>query len=338
VGTGSYDPDEISSFMLQSYKSLVLSEPGRCAVEYQDQGAVKKGMVMVSVEFSGLNYKDALAVTGTGKIVRAGYPFVPGIDLSGTVINSEVDDYCIGDRIVLTGGGLGELYHGGYSQIQEVHPEYLIKLDDGLSTRQAMVIGTAGMTAILSVMALEAHGIDHGTVLVTGASGAVGMLAVKLLSDLGFTVIASCASSHLWNKISRLGASEIIDRVKPARPLDHARYDGVVDTVGGVILSAVLSQVKRHGCVATSGNVAGVELNASVYPFILRGITLAGIDSNTASMKDRITAWKRLHALISEHDAHQFLMATIALEDIESVCQAKIRGEAPGNFLVDLSR
>jgi len=324
--------------MPQSYKSLVLTGSGICAVESRDQSVVKKGMVMISVEYSGVNYKDALAVTGTGKVVRATYPFVPGIDLSGTVINSDADGYRSGDQVVLTGGRLGELYHGGYSQIQEVHPDFLIKLDHGLSTRKAMVIGTAGMTAILSLMALEAHGIHHGTVLVTGASGAVGMFAVKILSELGYTVIASCASSHLWNKISNLGASEVIDRIQPTRPLDHALYDGVVDTVGGMALSAVLAQVKRHGCVAASGNVAGAELNASVYPFILRGVTLAGIDSNTALIKDRLTGWKRLDALISESDLQQFLMATIALEDIESVCQAKIRGKALGNFLVDLSR
>ena len=324
--------------MSQTYRSLVLTESGQCTVEDRELSVIKEGMVMVSVEYSGVNYKDALAVTGAGKVVRADYPFIPGIDLSGTVINSDVKGYGIGDRVVLTGGGLGELYHGGYSQMQEVHPEYLIKLDPELSTRKAMIFGTAGMTAMLSVMALEAHGIDHGKVLVTGASGAVGMLSVKILSDLGFTVIASCGSSHLRTKISNLGASEVIDRIEPTRPLAHALYDGVVDTVGGRVLSAALSQVKCHGCVAASGNVAGAEFQTSVYPFILRGVTLAGIDSNTTRIKDRITVWKRLNALISESDADQVLMATIAIEDIESVCQAKIRGEAPGKFLVDLSR
>ena len=299
--------------------------------------SITDGSVMIAVEYSGINFKDALAVTGMGKIVRASFPFVPGIDLAGTVLRSELDSFAPGDRVVLTGGGLGESHSGGYSQLQSVTSEYLLKLPEGMSTRTSMILGTAGLTAMLSVMSLEDHRIKSGEILVTGASGGVGMIAVRLLAGLGYTVIASCDSSHLWHKISGLGASKTIDRIKSNRPLEHASYDGVIDAAGGKVLAAALAQVRRHGCIAASGNAAGAELTTTVYPFILRGVTLAGIDSNTASVQDRLTAWQRLHALIPEHEVDQLSMGTVGLEDIESVCRAKMQGKAPGRFLVDLN-
>ncbi len=324
--------------MSERYKSLVLTNSGQCSVEWRSSTSVQERAVIISVEYSGINYKDALAVTGTGKIIRAPFPFIPGIDLAGTVIKSELDGYIPGDRVVLTGGGLGESLSGGYTQLQAVTPEYLLRLPDGMSTRTSMILGTAGLTAMLSIMALENHGVTSGKILVTGASGGVGMIAVKLLANLGYTVIASCGSSHLWHKISGLGATETIDRIASTRPLEHALYDGVADAAGGNILAAALPQVKRHGCVAASGNAAGAKLVTTVYPFILRGITLAGIDSNTASLEDRQIAWQRLSALLSQDEVSQLSMGTVALEDIRSVCKAKIQGKAPGRFLVDLSR
>lgn len=323
--------------MSDRYKALVLTAPGRCSIERRESVSIADGSIMIAVEYSGINYKDALAVTGTGKIVRAPFPFVPGIDLAGTVLRSEIDGYVPGDRVVQTGGGLGESYSGGYSQLQSVVSEYLLKLPEGMSTRTSMILGTAGLTAMLSVMSLEDHQIKSGEILVTGASGGVGMIAVKLLASLGYTVIASCGSSHLWHKISGLGASKTIGRIKASRPLEHALYDGVIDAAGGKVLAAALAQVRRHGCIAASGNAAGAELTTTVYPFILRGVTLAGIDSNTASVQDRLTAWQRLHAIIREHEVDQLSMGTVGLEDIESVCQAKMRGKAPGRFLVDLN-
>ncbi len=323
--------------MSDQHKALVLTAPGRCSVEWRGSASIADGSILIAVEYSGINYKDALAVTGMGKIVRAPFPFVPGIDLAGTVLRSELDGYAPGDRVVLTGGGLGESYSGGYSQLQSVTPEYLLKLPEGMSTRTSMILGTAGLTAMLSVMSLEDHRITNGEILVTGASGGVGMIAVKLLAGLGYTVIASCDSSHLWHKISGLGASKTIGRIKANRPLEHALYDGVIDAAGGKVLAAALAQVRRHGCIATSGNAAGAELTTTVYPFILRGVTLAGIDSNTASVKDRLTAWQRLHALIPEHEVDQLSMGTVGLEDIEGVCRAKMQGKAPGRFLVDLN-
>lgn len=319
------------------YKALVLTAPGTCSVERKESVSITVGPILIAVEYSGINYKDALAVTGMGKIVRAPFPFVPGIDLAGIVLRSELDGYAPGDRVVLTGGGLGESHSGGYSQLQSVTSEYLLKLPKGMSTRTSMILGTAGLTAMLSIMSLEDHRIMNGRILVTGASGAVGMVAVKLLAGLGYTVIASCDSSHLWHKISGLGASKTIGRIKANRPLEHAMYDGVVDAAGGKVLAAALAQVRRHGCIAASGNAAGAELTTTVYPFILRGVTLAGIDSNTASMQHRLTAWQRLQALIPEHEVDQLSMGTVGLEDIESVCRAKMQGKASGRFLVNLN-
>lgn len=323
--------------MSDQYKALILTAPGRCSIEWRESVSIAEGSITVAVEYSGINYKDALAVTGVGKIVRAPFPFVPGIDLAGTVLRSELDSYVPGDRVVLTGGGLGESYSGGYSQLQSVTSEYLLKLPEGMSARTSMILGTAGLTAMLSVMSLENHQIKGGEILVTGASGGVGMIAVKLLASLGYTVIASCDSSHLWHKISGLGASKTIGRIKASRPLEHALYDGVIDAAGGKVLAAALVQVRRHGCIAASGNAAGAGLTTTVYPFILRGITLAGIDSNMASMQDRLIAWQRLHALIGENEVDQLSMGTVGLEDIESVCRAKMQGKAPGRFLVDLN-
>ena len=322
--------------MENPHKALVLTAPGQCSFAFGQNIPVGHGPVRVAVEYSGVNYKDALAVTGTGKIVRAPFPFVPGIDLAGTVLDSALRRYPTGSQVVLTGGGLGESFSGGYSTLQFAESEYLLKLPEGMSTRTSMILGTAGLTAMLSVMALQRNGIKRGEILVTGASGGVGMIAVKLLDSLGYAAIASCDSSHLWYRLKGVGASKTMGRIHVARPLEHAVYDGVVDTVGGGGLAAALAKVRRHGCVVTSGNVAGAELRTTVYPFILRGVTLAGIDSNTASMQDRETAWQRLQTLILEQEVDQLFMGTIGLEDIESVCYAKIQGKAPGRFLVDM--
>lgn len=325
--------------MKQIHKALVLTGPGQCSTA-RVSGPVGEGPVLVAVEYSGINYKDALAVTGKAKIVRASFPFIPGIDLAGTVLESDLEDYKPGDRVALTGGGLGERHSGGYTQLQAVPSKYLLKIPKGMSTRTCMILGTAGLTAMLSIMVLEDHGVVNGEILVTGASGGVGMISVKLLADLGYTVIASCDSTHLWHKLKGLGAARTINRINAdaSRPLMHAQYDGVVDAAGGAALSAALPQVRLHGCVAASGNAAGVKLNTTVFPFILRGITLAGIDSNTATVQDRLIAWERLQQLISDQVADQLLMATISLEDIASVCSAKIGGKAPGRFLVSTAR
>ena len=325
--------------MGQINKSLILTGPGQCSTALLS-GPGGEGPVLVAVEYSSINYKDALAVTGKAKIVRASFPFIPGIDLAGTVLESDLEDYEPGERVVLTGGGLGERFSGGYTQLQAVPSKYLLKIPGGMSTRMSMILGTAGLTAMLSTMVLENHGVVDGEILVTGASGGVGMIAVKLLANLGYTVIASCGSTHLWRKLQGLGAARTINRINTdaSRPLMHAQYDGVVDAAGGTALSAALPQVRVHGCVAASGNAAGVELNTTVYPFILRGITLAGIDSNTAPVRDRLIAWERLQTLISEQEADQLLMATVSLEDVASVCSAKIAGKAPGRFLVSTAR
>lgn len=322
--------------MADTYKALVLTDSGRSSIEEMEFRTADHGSVMIAVEYSCINYKDALAVTGTGKVVRAPFPFVPGIDLAGTVIESEISHYPPGEQVILTGGGLGESFSGGYTQLQTVPSEYLLRLPSGMSTRTSMILGTAGLTAMLSIMALESHHIRDGKILVTGASGGVGIIAIKALTALGYRVTASCDSTHLWHKITCLGAEKTLHRIKSTRPLEHARYDGVIDAAGGNILAAALPQVRHHGCIATSGNTAGEELTTTVYPFILRGVTLVGIDSNMASMEDRSAAWERLSRIIPEQEVDQLLSATVTLEDIETVCWAKIQGKAPGRFLVDL--
>ena len=326
--------------MQRDYCALVLQAPGRPALKLMRTDALAERDLRVQILYSGINYKDALAVTGAAKIIRGGFPFIPGIDLVGTVCDSCVNEYNPGDNVILTGGGLGESVWGGYAELQAIDSQFTVRLPDRMSVRTSMILGTAGLTAMLSVMALEKHGITHGEVVVTGASGGVGLIAVYLLAQSGYQVTASCGSRHLDHKLSALGAKEILDRLTadPSRPLLKARWHGAVDAAGGPALSAILPQIRRHGCVAASGNAAGAALNASVYPFILRGVTLAGIDSNTVSRRDRMEAWARLAELVGSRVADMMLMSTVTLSDIPSVCRAKMAGQAPGRFLVDVER
>ena len=325
--------------MRQKFRALVLSGPGECAVHPLTADELPRKELVVDVLYSSINYKDALAVSGRAKIIRGNYPFIPGIDLVGQVRSSASPAFNAGDYVILTGGGLGEFSWGGYSQVQAVDSKYSVPLPEGMSPRVSMILGTAGLTAMLSVMALEKNGVVNGDIVVTGASGGVGMLSVFLLSRLGYNVTASCRSKHLKHKLHALGAVNMIDRLSPdsARPLQKGRWGGAVDAAGGAGLAAVLAQIRRHGCVAVSGNAAGAALHTTVYPFILRGVTLAGIDSNTATMQDRLTAWRRLNDLVSSKDAKGMLIATVALTEVHNVCLAKVAGNAPGRFLVDVN-
>lgn len=326
--------------MPERHRALVLKAPGQPVVQALKPDAGSSAELMVDISYSSINYKDALAVTGAVGIIRGEYPFVPGIDLVGRVRDSSVDTFGPGDQIILTGGGLGESFWGGYSQMQAIRSNYATLLPAGMSPRTSMILGTAGLTAMLSVMALEAHGTGQGDVVVTGASGGVGMIAVHLLSKLGYNVLASCRSQHLSHKLIAIGAHAVTDRltVEGDRPLYSGRWDGAIDAAGGPALSALLPQIRRHGCVAASGNAAGATLQTSVYPFILRGVKLIGIDSNTATCQDRSVAWARLSELISTEAAESVLMATVTLKDIPSVCRAKVAGQAPGRFLVDVNQ
>ncbi|MEM6785572.1 MAG: MDR family oxidoreductase, partial [Bacteroidota bacterium] len=260
--------------------------------------------VLVRVAYSSLNYKDGLAVTGRGRIVRAPFPFVPGIDLAGAVVESASAAWEPGDAVVVTGWGTGEERWGGYAELAWADENHLVRLPRGLTPRSAMALGTGGVTAMLSVMALRDHGVkpDSGEVVVTGASGGVGSLAVALLARLGYDVVASTGSPASHDFLRSLGASRLLDRREigeaPARPLGTATWAGAVDGVGGDTLANLLAHTAPHGCVAAYGLVAGHALHTTVMPFILRGVTLAGIDSNTCPTPRRKAAWDSLSRLL----------------------------------------
>jgi acrylyl-CoA reductase (NADPH) len=257
------------------------------------------GDVTVRVSHSTVNYKDGLALTGKAPVVRR-WPMIPGIDFAGTVEASSNPEFKAGDAVILNGWGLGETHLGGYSEIARVRGDWLIKRPDGLSPAETMAIGTAGYTAMLSVLALERHDITpkSGPVLVTGAAGGVGSVAIALLSRLGYHVIASTGRASEADYLKGLGASEIIDRAElgagPGRPLAKERWAGVVDAVGSHTLANAIAATKYGGCVAACGLAQGMDLPTSVAPFILRGVTLAGIDSVMAPKARRIEAWDRL--------------------------------------------
>lgn len=302
-----------------------------------------EGDVLVDVRYSSLNYKDALAVTGEGKVVRSSYPFVPGIDLVGTVVSSTSSDFRRGDVVLQTGWHLGEKYWGGFSQRQLLHSNHLIPLPGRLSMRDAMVIGTAGFTAMVSVMALEANDVSpgKGEVLVTGASGGVGSFAIAILADLGFTVTASTGSIEAHDYLRRLGGSRIIDREElgkgPERLLESERWVGAVDTIGGKTLAAILSQLKRHGSVASCGNAGGVSVETNVFPFILRGINWLGINSNTYPDDKRREAWRRLAREFSKDMLRRILHREISLDEVPAMSRTILEGDVRGRVVVRLS-
>jgi len=286
------------SEQFQAYQIGKSDDGQRCALTQLDDSDLMEGDVTVRVEYTTINYKDGLALTGRSPIIRH-FPLIPGIDFSGTVIESSHSDYSQGDRVVLNGWGVGESHSGGYAQKARVNGDWLVPLPDGLDMRQAMAIGTAGYTAMLSVLALEDHGIgpDDGDILVTGASGGVGSIAVAVLGKLGYRVVATTGRMQESDFLKRLGAADVIDRAQfadKARPLGKELWRGAVDVAGGNTLANVLSQVCRGGAVAACGLAESMNLPTTVAPFILRGVTMYGIDSVMAPFQRRVTAWRRL--------------------------------------------
>jgi len=298
--------------------------------------------VRVEVLYSSLNYKDSLAVTGAGKIIRGEYPMVPGIDLVGRVMESRTDAFEPGDHVIGTGWQLGEMDWGGYTQQAKVSGSKLVPLPNTLTPKQAMVAGTAGFTAMLSVMALEEHAVepDDGEVVVTGASGGAGSLGVTLLSALDYTVVASTGSEDAHAYLRERGADRIIDRAEfeggPDRPMEEGRWAGALDAVGGDTLAALIAQLQRHGAVASFGNAAGHDLQTSVFPFILRGVNLLGIDSNTCPNDRRRRAWRRMASILSEKDFEAVTSQTISLDEIPSVSREILSGGIRGRVVVDV--
>lgn len=298
--------------------------------------------VRLQVQYSSLNYKDALAVTGKGNIIRGDYPMVPGIDLVGRVLESASDAFVEGDRVIGTGWQLGEVDWGGYTQRAKVSARKLVSLPDGLTPKQSMIAGTAGFTAMLSVMALQEHAVtpERGEVVVTGASGGAGSMAVSLLGALGYEVVASTGSTEAHEYLRARGASRIVPRNEfedgPERPMESGRWAGAIDAVGGQTLATLIAQLQRHGSVASFGNAGGHELRTTVFPFILRGVNLLGIDSNTCPNDRRRTAWERLATTLSDEDFEQMTARTIGLEEIPSVSREVLRGAIRGRVVVDV--
>jgi acrylyl-CoA reductase (NADPH) len=298
----------------------------------------QEGDVLVRVLYSSLNYKDGLAVTGKGKILRR-YPIAPGIDLAGVVEESSSPRYKPGDKVILTGWETGEKYWGGYSEYVRVRSETLVPVPDRLSPKHAMSIGTAGLTAMLSVMALEKHGFDkEREVVVTGAGGGVGSLSVILLSRTGCKVVASTGREELHGWLKECGAQEVIGREELSRdgnPLESGRWGGAVDTVGGKTLSGILRGVALHGTVAACGLAGGATFTTTVFPFILRGVKLIGIDSNYCPNEIRMEAWNRLAELLDEPTLDK-LTQVRPLSDVPKLSEEILSGRIRGRVVIDV--
>ena len=327
------------------FEALVLrpSNHGlKARIERLDDSALPEGDTLVSVLYSSLNYKDALAVTGRGKIIRGTYPFIAGIDLVARVEATESTAFVPGDLVLGTGWGLGEHHWGGYSERQRVRAEWLVPLPADLAPTHAMSIGTAGLTAMLSVFALQEAGIrpHDGKVLVTGASGGVGGFGVALLSRFGYRVVASTGDDGAIPYLRRLGASEIISRDEVAlpdgKPLASARWSGAIDVVGGRTLASIIASLERHGAVAACGLTGGAELHTTVYPFILRGVSLMGIDSNTCPQERRLRAWQSLAAILRRENLDE-MMTVIGLKDVPAYSERLLAGEIRGRLVVDVT-
>jgi len=322
------------------FKALVLDQldgQTRPQIRELDTDALPAGDVLVDVAYSSLNYKDGLAITGRGKIIRT-FPMAPGIDFAGTVAESQHPDYRPGDPVVLTGWGVGERHWGGMSQKARVKGDWLVPLPTGLSLQQAMAIGTAGFTAMLCVMALEDHGLKPGgrEVLVTGASGGVGGVAVALLAQLGHTVVASTGRTEESEYLTALGAHEVIGRLAAnGKPLESERWAGAVDTVGGATLGALLPTMAYRASVAACGNAGGAELATTVFPFILRGVNLLGIESVMCPPEPRRAAWARLARDLPAHKLDR-MTRIVPLRDVSALSQEIVAGRVRGRVVVDV--
>lgn len=327
-----------------SFKALVVSkaEDGTIsqAVETLDDSRLPAGDVTVKVEHSTLNYKDGLCLTGMGGLVRT-FPHVPGIDFAGSVLTSSDSRYKAGDKVVLTGWRVGEVWWGGYAEKASVKADWLVSLPKGLSTMDAMAVGTAGFTSMLAVMALEAHGLKpgNGPVLVTGAAGGVGSVAVAILAKLGYEVAAVTGRPETEDYLKGLGATRIVPRAELAevskRPLETETWSGCVDAVGGAMLARVLGQMKYGASVAAVGLAGGANLPATVVPFLLRGVNLLGIDSVMRPYADRITAWERITRDLPL-DKLRSMIEPAKLEDLPKLGKAIIKGQVKGRVVVDL--
>ena len=329
--------------MADKFRALLVTKDGNrqsVAVTDLTDADLMAGDVTVAVEHSTVNYKDGLAITGKAPIIRK-FPLIPGIDLAGRVLRSEDSRFQAGDRVVLNGYGLGEVHHGGYAERARVKSDWLIRLPENISTANAMAIGTAGYTAMLCVLALEKASItpDGGDVLVTGAAGGVGSVAIALLDKLGYRVVASSRRAEQERDYLRgLGADEIIDAGElsgAGSPLDKERWVGAIDSLGSRTLANVLSQIKYDGAVVACGLAQGADLPASVLPFILRDVTLAGVNSVLTPHEKREEAWSRLATDLNLAKLNS-MMSRARLDDVPALAAKVLAGKTRGRVVIDL--
>ena len=329
--------------MSDTFKALLISrdEDKKQSVDWAEMtdDQLMEGDVTVTVEATTVNYKDGLAITGAAPVVRK-FPLIPGIDFAGTVISSDNPDWKAGDKVVLNGWGVGETHHGAYAGRARVKGDWLVPLPEGMSAREAMAVGTAGYTAMLCILALERHGIDpaRGPVAVTGAAGGVGSVAVAVLSRLGYQVVASTGREAEHGYLKDLGAAEIIDRAElsgPAKPLARERWAGGVDAVGSHTLANVLSMTSYGGAVAACGLAQGMDLPTSVAPFILRGVSLLGIDSVMAPKEIRMEAWRRIASDL-DRDKLAAITTVMPFEDVIKTAGDIIAGSVRGRLVIEM--
>lgn len=326
------------------FNALVLTQDDAqhtiATIKTMDESHLPTHGVLIDVEYSSLNYKDGLAITGKGKIVRH-FPMVPGIDLAGRVLQSDDARYQIGDSVLLTGWGVGENHWGGMAQRARLKADWLVPLPQDLNSKQAMMIGTAGFTAMLCVQALLDAGVkpEHGEIIVTGASGGVGSVAITLLAQLGYQVVAVTGRvEQNGDLLTQLGASRILDRSElttPSRPLETQLWAGAIDTVGSNTLAKVLAQMNYNGVVAACGLAGGFDLPSTVMPFILRNVRLQGVDSVSCPRDKRIQAWQQLARLLPDAYFEQ-ACHEISLQEVPSYAQAITQGEVTGRVVIQL--
>ena len=333
--------------MVNKFKAIVLNQSGEKfsrEIKELDKSFFKTGDILVEIEYSGLNYKDALILKNGARLVKE-YPHIPGVDFSGKVIESATPDFKIGEEVVLTGCRVGEIYPGGYSQLVKVKNELLVKKPKAISNKNAMMLGTAGFTSLLCAFAIKAReelllGEKVTDVLVTGATGGVGSIAVMVLSKFGYNVTAMTGKEDKSNYLKELGAKNIIPRKEfegESKLLGKGLWDGVVDTVGGNVLANVISQTRPNGIVAACGNAGGIKLNTSVMPFIIRGVKLWGIDSVMISKKRREFIWSQVNELV-DFKILEKNIKTINLEELLNIFPEMLSGKTSGRILVDLKK
>jgi acrylyl-CoA reductase (NADPH) len=329
------------------FKALIINQEGESftrEIKSIDKSFLKHGDVTIKVDYSDLNFKDGMILENGGRLVKE-FPHIPGIDFSGTVLESENSKFEEGDEVILTGFRVGEVFFGGYSQIAKVNADFLVKKPKDLSSRQAMILGTAGFTSLMSAFAIQAResillGEKVNDVLVTGATGGVGSVAVMALTKLGYNVTAVTGKDSKADYLKSLGAKTVVNRAefdKDPRLIDKGLWDGVVDTVGGKILANTIVQTKPNGIIAVCGNANNNELNTSVIPFMLRGIKLWGMDSANCSIKRREFIWAEASKLI-DFDLLEKSIVTVSLEELIETYPKILKGEISGRVIVDLNK